>query len=85
MPVAVLLPLRGLFSRHSVVWPCVAAGFLAFVMPRVAGFLHRVTGEGLPGQPAGGLQIFVAMCAVPVLTWWLRAIPPLSLLQEDRE
>src|SRR5690606_11246979 len=48
VPVAVLLPLRVVFSKGSVLWPCLASGFLAFTAPRITGLLYRVTGEGVP-------------------------------------
>ena len=85
IPVAVLLPLRGWFSRGSILWPCVASGFLAFVSSRLASFLFRITGDG-SGVPAlTGFEIFAAMCLVPLITWLLRSVPPLSLFQEDRQ
>ncbi len=85
IPVAVLLPMRALFSKISVLWPCLASGFLAFVMPRVAGLLYRVADDGVPWGSLTGLQIFVAVCLVPAITQGLRMLPPLSLLQEDRQ
>jgi hypothetical protein len=83
VPVAVLLPLRSVFSRGSVLWPCLASGFLAFVMPRLSGLLFRLTGDGGPALPMTGFEIFIAMCAIPVFTLALRSLPPLSLFQED--
>lgn len=85
VPVAVLLPLRVLFSKGSVLWPCVASGFLAFTAPRITGLLHRVTGEGVAVPPVSALQIFIAMCSIPLVTWLLRSVPPLSLFQEARQ
>ena len=85
VPVAVLLPLRSIFSRGSLLWPCLAAGFLSFIVPRLAGLLHRVSGEGVAVDPPSALQIFAAMCLVPVVTWVLRSLPPLSLFAEDRQ
>ncbi len=83
VPVAVLLPLRGVFSRGSVLWPCLASGFLAFVLPRLSGLLFRLTAEGGPALPMTGFEIFVAMCVIPVFTLALRSVPPLSLFQEE--
>ena len=85
MPVAVLLPMRGMFSRGSVLWPCLASGFLAFVMPRIGGFLFRLTGDGGAGVPLTGFEIFLAMCVVPLITLLLRSLPPLSLFEENRQ
>lgn len=85
LPVAVLLPLRVVFSKTSVLWQCLASGFLAFMMPRLTGLLFRVTGEGVLGTEVSSLDIFVAMCVVPVFTWLLRSLPPLSMLQESRQ
>ena len=85
MPVAVLLPMRILFSRGSVLWPCLASGFLAFVMPRVGGFLFRLTGDGTPGLSLNGFEIFLAMCIVPLVTLLLRTVPPLSMFEEKRQ
>lgn len=84
IPVALLLPLRGLFAPNSLVWPSVAAGFLAFALPRLAGLLHRVTQEALsPGMPSG-VQILLAMVLVPLFTALLRRLPPLRLFEEER-
>jgi len=83
VPVAVLLPLRGVFSRGSVLWPCLASGFLAFVLPRLSGLLFRLTGDGGPALSMTGFEIFVAMCVIPVFTFALRKVPPLSLFQEE--
>lgn len=85
LPVAVLLPLRAVFSKGSLLWQCLAAGFLAFMVPRLGGLLFRVTGDGAPGVEVTSLDIFVAMCGVPVFTWLLRSLPPLSMLQEQRQ
>ena len=83
LPVAVLLPLRVVFSKGSVLWQCLAAGFLAFMAPRLTGLLFRITGDGVPGLDVSSLDIFLAMCLVPVFTRLLRSIPPLSMLQES--
>lgn len=85
LPVAVLLPLRVVFSKRSLLWQCLAAGFLAFMVPRLTGLLFRLTGEGVAGMDVTSLDIFVAMCVVPVVTWLLRSLPPLSMLQESRQ
>lgn len=84
-PVAVLLPMRGVFSRGSMLWPCLASGFLAFFVPRLGGLLFRLTGEGWPGVPLSGFEIFLAMCVVPLITLLLRAVPPLSMFEESRQ
>jgi len=84
LPVAVLLPLRVVFSKRSLIWQCLASGFLAFMIPRLGGLLFRVTGDGVAAVDVSSLDIFVAMCVVPVFTWLLRSLPPLSMLQERR-
>lgn len=83
IPVAVLLPLRGLFAAHSLLWPSVAAGFLAFALPRLAGLLHRITDEVLTTAPPTGLQILLSMVLVPLVTALLRRLPPLRMFEEE--
>ena len=82
LPVALLLPLRVVFSTRSPVWQCAAAGFLAYVMPRWAGLLFRLTAQGDQMAYTTAAEVFVAMCLVPLMTWLLRALPPLSLFEE---
>ena len=63
LPVAVLLPLRVVFSKRSLIWQCLASGFLAFMIPRLGGLLFRVTGDGVaavdsapPASEAGAVR-----------------------------
>ncbi|MHC4851655.1 MAG: hypothetical protein ACYTKC_00310 [Planctomycetota bacterium] len=83
IPVALLLPLRVVFSQRSPLWQCAAAGFLAYVMPRLAGLLFRLTAQGDAMVHTTAADVFVAMCLVPMMTWVLRALPPLSLFEEE--
>ena len=46
--------------------------------------LVKSPGVTLASEPLTSLEIFVAMCVVPVFTLVVRAVPPLSLLQEER-
>lgn len=85
LPVAMLLPLRVVFSARSPIWQCAAAGFLAYLIPRLAGLLFRLTAEGGAIAHTTAAEVFVAMCLVPLMTWALRAVPPLSLFEEQPE
>jgi len=83
VPVAPLLPLRVVFSPRSPVWQCAAAGFLVYLMPRLAGLLCRWTAQGNAPEPSTAPEVFVAMCFVPLMTWVLRLVPPLSLFEDE--
>lgn len=83
LPVAMLLPLRVVFSARSPLWQCAAAGFLAYLMPRLAGLLLRLTAQGGASAHTTAAEVFVAMCLVPLMTWVLRVVPPLSLFEEQ--
>lgn len=85
LPVAMLLPLRVVFSARSPLWQCAAAGFLAYLLPRLGGVLFRLTGQGDAPPHTHAAEVFVAMCLVPLMTWALRAVPPLSLFEERPE
>ncbi len=85
LPIAVLLPLRSVLSNRSPLWQCVAAGMLAYVLPRVSGLLFRLTQQGDAEGAPTALGVFLAMCVVPILTRLLRSVPPASLFLERAE
>ncbi|MCA8954465.1 MAG: hypothetical protein KDC87_00235 [Planctomycetes bacterium] len=84
VPVAALLPFRTVFAPGSILWQALASGFLAFMLPRVASLLFRITGEGAPVSPATSLEILLAMCVVPLWTRLLRAVPPMRTFEDEQ-
>ena len=86
IPIAVVLPLRSLFFRRSSLWQCAAAGFLAWMVPKVGSFLAIAAGQPTDGvASASFVDVAVAMLMVPVLARLLRVVPPLSLFMERGE
>lgn len=85
IPVAVLLPLRGVFSRNVYLWQCAVAAFLAVIQPRLMGLLSRLTQEQLTVASLEVRNLFFAMLVVPPLVLLLRRVPPLRGFQERAE
>jgi hypothetical protein len=85
IPVAVLLPLRGVLSRNLYLWQCAVTAFLAITQPRLLGLLGRLTSEELPVGALGAQRLFWAMLLLPPLVSLLRRLPPLRLFQESSE
>lgn len=85
IPVAVLLPLRGILSRRFYLWQCAVTAFLAATQPGLVMLLGRVTGEEIPLQGLSAGRLFQAMLLVPPLVLGLRSLPPLSRFQERSE
>ncbi len=82
IPIAVLLPMRRVFSGRSGLWQCLVAGFLAISQPRLSAWLFQLTDQGVLGEGVTALDIVLAMCMLPLAAWGLRSLPPLSLFQE---
>jgi hypothetical protein len=83
LPIAVLVPLRGVFFRASAVWQGAAAAFLAVAVPRVGMFFAARTGAGaLVDEAPGVLAVLGAMVLVPPTAWLLRSLPPLQSFAE---
>lgn len=85
IPVAVLLPLRGIFSRKFYLWQCAVTAFLAITQPRLLALLARLTEDDVPGGTLDAGQLFWAMLLVPPLVFVLRSVPPLNRFQEKSE
>ena len=85
IPVAVLLPLRGFFSRKFYLWQCAVTAFLAITQPRLLALLARLTEDDVPGGTLDAGQLFWAMLLVPPLVFVLRSVPPLNRFQEKSE
>lgn len=85
LPVAALLPFRGVFYPRSLAWQAVAGGFLALGVPKITALLGRFS-EAVPtAEPVEWGQLLVAALAVPAATWLLRQVPPLRWFGEARE
>ena len=82
MPIAVLLPLRVLFSASHTLWQCAAAGFLAFALPKLSGLFARVLDSLPPPAPLDGTQVLWAVLLVPPASWLLQRLPPLAAFRE---
>lgn len=87
LPVAVLIPLRNVFFRGSMLWQGVAAAFLALSVPRVAHFFGGLVGESLDAAvPAmlvpGVVAVLTVAVSTPPISWLLRQVPPLRSFVE---
>ncbi|MCA8943887.1 MAG: hypothetical protein KDB80_15090 [Planctomycetes bacterium] len=81
VPVAVLLPARGVF--RGIVWQASAAAFLALAVPRVGGFFARITHTGLDAvEPSTVASVVWAAILVPPVGWLMRQLPPLAAFVE---
>ena len=85
IPVAVLLPLRGVISRKLYLWQCVVTTFIAGTQPGLLTLLGRLTGEEIPVAELSASRLFWAMLLLPPLVLVLRSLPPLSKFQERSE
>lgn len=86
MPVAVLLPLRGVFFRHSAAWQAVVAGFLAVLVPKAEALFGRLTGQTVDVESDIAISaIVLAMLIAPPIAFVLRRTPPLSSFVERFE
>lgn len=86
VPVAVLVPLRTLLSRHHPAWQGLASAFLAWTEPHMGGLLARISQQPAPDETAATVvSILAATVLVPLATWLLRRLPPLRFFAERSE
>ena len=85
IPVAVLVPLRAVFSRRHLLWQGAAAGFLALSVPAVTNFMGRFVATAPVPVATGWEQILWAAVLAPPSAWLLSRVPPLSGFVEPGE
>ncbi|MEM7205888.1 MAG: hypothetical protein AAF628_36880 [Planctomycetota bacterium] len=85
LPVAALVPLRGVFFFGHLLWQAAAAAFLVLALPVAAALIARLVDDAPPIAGVGGAQLACAILCVPPATWLLGALPPFSLLREVSE
>ena len=85
IPASVLLPLRAVFYRRTVVWQWMAAAFLALTIPKITAFLGRFAEIAPTVAPVSWPQILWACAVVPPAAWLMRYLPPLSVFREVAE
>lgn len=81
VPVAVLLPLRGLFYRH-VPWQCAASAVLAVALTRFGSLLGEVLNRPAAGAVLQWSHVLWAVLLAPPLVAVLRRLPPFPAFQE---
>ncbi len=95
LPVAALLPLRGVVFRRAYGWQCIAAGVLAWMTPWLSRTVHglamKLQGAAaaspeLSASIARGWMPFLAVIATaPAVVFLLRHLPPGSQFTEGGE
>lgn len=85
IPIAVVLPLRGVLSRRFYLWQCAVTAFLAATQPGLLTLLGRISGESMTVEGFSAARLFWAMLLLPPLVLVLRNLPPLNRFQEHSE
>jgi len=85
IPIAVLLPLRGVFFRQRLLWQVLAAGFLVVSVPRVGGFLSSLLQRPMPPSAPDWWHLLPATVLVPVFVALMLRLPPLRACVEGHE
>lgn len=81
VPVAALLPLRGLLYRRYA-WQCAASAVLAVALARLGSLLGEVLRQPAAGAPLQWGHVLWAVLLAPPLVAVLRRIPPFPAFQE---
>ena len=82
IPVAVLLPLRGLFFGQRWVWQAAAAALFAVAIPKLAGLCGRLFDQPSQSSALDLVSIVWAALLLPPLLSLLRWLPPLAAFEE---
>lgn len=85
IPVALLMPLRGVLFRRQLWWQAGAAVFLAVAIPKLMALFGRVALAGPPVAPLEWHHLLGAALVAPVAALLLRHLPPLSVFVERGE
>ncbi|MBX3463338.1 MAG: hypothetical protein KF830_09215 [Planctomycetes bacterium] len=82
VPVAVLLPLRRLFSAQGWLWQAIAAAACAVAVPRLAGWCGRLFDQPSASAELDGLAVMWAALLLPPMLAVLRRLPPFLAFEE---
>ncbi len=85
IPIAVLVPMRAVFSRRHALWQLVGAAFLAVSVPHAFGLFGGLAQDLPPPQPLGWRGLAGAIAASPLVAWLLAHVPPLRWFRESAE
>jgi hypothetical protein len=82
VPIAALLPLRGLFYRQHLWWQATAAAAFAVAIPKLAGLCGRWFDQPSSSAALDGWRILSTALLGPLLLVVLRRLPPLRSFAE---
>ena len=82
IPVALFLPLRGLFVAQRWLWQSVAAALFAVVVPKLSGLCGRVFDQPSASAVLYGWNVVWSALLLPPLLSLLRRLPPLAAFTE---
>ena len=84
VPVAVLLPLRGLFFGQRWLWQAIAAAACAVAVPKLAGFFGHLFHQPSASAQLDGYSVMWAALLLPPLLWVVRRLPPFAAFEEQQ-
>jgi len=82
IPVALFLPLRGMFVAQRWLWQAVAAALLAIAVPKLAGLCGRVFDQPSVSSTLNAWHVLWSALLLPPLVSLLRHLPPFSAFTE---
>ncbi|MEO6595725.1 MAG: hypothetical protein ABIP94_13320 [Planctomycetota bacterium] len=82
VPVAVLVPLRGLFFGQRWLWQAVAAALCAVAIPKLAGLCGRLFDQPSASAQLDGMAVVWAALLLPPLLLLVRRLPPFAAFEE---
>ena len=82
VPVAVCLPLRGLFVGHRWLWQAVAAALAAIAVPKLSGWFGHLFEQPSASAVLHGWNVVWAALLLPPLLAILRRLPPFRAFTE---
>lgn len=84
VPVAVLVPMRGLFFGQRWLWQAVAAALCAVAIPKLAGLCGRWFDQPSASAQLDGMAVVWAALLLPPLLSVVRRVPPFAAFEEAR-
>ena len=85
IPVAAMLPLRGLFFGQRWLWQALAAAVCAIALPHLAGLGGRWFHQPSASSSLDGWHVVWQALLLPPLLGLLRRLPPLRGFEEEVE